>query len=200
MTIVIALLISSCDGVLRVGKTQGGGVVTVEQTKNNWATNRPEWIGVRGWDQRTEDWWIAVIVLVMVIGMMWWLNVQVTGGWSGRWNRRGMSWSFLTPSLNPLPVGFEICGFHSHHWLSDYLLSDTSVVTLIFEFIIAHLSWQLFSQEEQQYKMICQVQTCVRWEIVWKIWSRQYSSRSSEKSCKWGKRFERIAIQGEMKF
>ena len=28
MTIVIALLISSCDGFLRVGKTHGGGVVT----------------------------------------------------------------------------------------------------------------------------------------------------------------------------
>ena len=26
MTIVIALLISSCDGILRIGKTQGGGV------------------------------------------------------------------------------------------------------------------------------------------------------------------------------
>ena len=33
MTIVIALLISSCDGVLRIGKAQGGGVVTVMQTK-----------------------------------------------------------------------------------------------------------------------------------------------------------------------
>ena len=43
MTIVIALLISSCDGVLRVGKTQGDGVVTVKQKKIT-----HQWIDMNG--------------------------------------------------------------------------------------------------------------------------------------------------------
>ena len=49
-----------------------------------------------------------------------------------------MSWSFSTPLLNPLFVGFGV--WVSLPSLSDYLLSDTTVATLIFEFIIAHLA------------------------------------------------------------